>query len=87
MWASEMTRTTPEEAARDERAKEGRPERPGLGRADLEADDLTLAALVDGDRDQDGHRDDPTALPDLGDLGATDFHHSPGHYLEGCGSA
>jgi hypothetical protein len=41
----------PGQAAGDERAQEVAPEALGLGRADVEADDLPPAGLVDGVRD------------------------------------
>jgi hypothetical protein len=42
-----------DQAARDERAQELAPERLGLRGADVEADDLAAARLVDGVRDDD----------------------------------
>ncbi len=40
-----------DQAARDQAPEEGAPERLGLGRADVQADDLAAAGLVDGVRD------------------------------------
>jgi hypothetical protein len=57
------------QAAGDERTQEPGPDRAGLARADLAAQDLPLAPLVDSDPDQDRHLQDPATLADLLDLG------------------
>ncbi len=50
-----------DQAARDQAPEEGAPERLGLGLADIEADDLAPAGLVDGVRDDDALANDPAA--------------------------
>ena len=57
-----------DQASGDERAQELRPERLGLGLADVEADDLAATGLVDGVRDDDAFACDAAAVADLLDL-------------------
>jgi hypothetical protein len=52
----------------DQRAQEVGPERLGLGLADVDADDLAAAGLVDGVGDHDALSDDAAAVSDLLDL-------------------
>jgi hypothetical protein len=56
-------------AARDERPQELAPERLGLGGADVQADDLPAAGLMDGVGDHDTLAGDAAAVADLLDLG------------------
>jgi hypothetical protein len=49
----------------EDAAQEGGPDRLGLARANLAAEYLPVAALVDGDRDEELHQDDPAALADI----------------------
>ena len=58
-----------DQAARDQRAQELAPERLGLGLADVEAEDLAPAGLVDAVRDDDALVHDAAAVADLLDLG------------------
>jgi hypothetical protein len=58
-----------DQAARDERPEELAPERLGLGGADVQADDLAPAGLVDGVGDHDALARDAAAVADLLDLG------------------
>ena len=51
------------QAAPDQGFEKARPERFGLRRTDLEADDLTSAVGVDGHGDYGRHRHDPPAFP------------------------
>jgi hypothetical protein len=67
-WASEMTNWTLKAAA-DQAAQELPPERLGLGRAHLQADDLPLPAGVDPVGDHQSMVLDPPAGPDLLHLG------------------
>jgi hypothetical protein len=57
-----------DEATRDEAAEKVAPERLGLRGADIEADDLPPACLMDGVRDDDALARDPAAVSDLLDL-------------------
>src|SRR3954467_14650326 len=58
-----------DQAARDERAQELAPEALGLRLADVQADDLAAAGLVDGVRDHDALALNAAAVADLLDLG------------------
>src|SRR4051812_38373557 len=58
-----------DQAAGDQRPEEVAPEALGLGRADVEADDLAPPGLVDGVRDDDALARDAPAGADLLDLG------------------
>ena len=58
----------PDQAARDERPQELRPERLGLGLADVQADDLAAPGLVNGVRDHDAFALHAAAVADLLDL-------------------
>ena len=53
------------QAAARELAQERGPESLRLGRADIEAQHLTAAIMIDADRDNDRHRDDPAVLANL----------------------
>jgi hypothetical protein len=53
----------------DQAARDERPERLGLGGADVQADDLAPAGLVDGVGDHDALARDAAAVADLLDLG------------------
>jgi hypothetical protein len=57
-----------DEAAGDEAAEELRPERFGLGLADVQADDLSASGLVHGVGDHDALARDAAAVADLLDL-------------------
>src|SRR5450759_3385327 len=49
----------------EDAAQEGGPDRLVLARANLAAEYLPVAALVDGDRDEELHQGDPAALADI----------------------
>src|SRR5688500_17123542 len=57
-----------DQPARDQASEELAPERLGLGGADIEADDLATAGLVDGVRDHHALARDTAAVTDLLDL-------------------
>src|SRR5215211_6983191 len=63
-WASEITSLTPRRPRR-ELAQKASPERLGLGGTDIHAEHLAPAVAVDGDGDNDGHRDDAPVLTHL----------------------
>jgi hypothetical protein len=60
-----------DQAARDQAPEELAPERLGLRRADVEADDLSAAGLVDGMGDDDAFARDAAAVADLSTLAST----------------
>jgi hypothetical protein len=61
----------PAQAAPRQLAQELRPDRLGLGCADLQAQNLATSVGVHADGDDDGHRHDPSAAPDL-EVGGVD---------------
>jgi hypothetical protein len=62
----------PAQAAACELAQELRPDRFGLGYADLQAQNLAPPVRVDDDGADEGDRYDPSAAPDL-ELGGVDL--------------
>jgi hypothetical protein len=58
-----------DQAALDQAAQEGGPERLGLGLADVDREDLATAGLMHAMRDDEGFVDDAAAVADLLDLG------------------
>ena len=74
--ASEITSLTPRRPRRVSLRKELRPDRLGLGCADLETKNLAPPIGVDADGDDDGDRDDPPASTDL-EVGGVDPEMGP----------
>jgi hypothetical protein len=58
----------PDEASGDKASEELRPERLGLGLADIQADDLPASGLVNSVGDHDTFAGDPATIADLLDL-------------------